>query len=96
MYSAKLEQRNLLTTRLYAFSRTLGAGFFPNDVLHISSSASSSSSHAPAPVLLTDDSRRDVTPEKFAKMEREIDRARAEVVCHVPNTHKFVFNVTRS
>jgi protein regulator of cytokinesis 1 len=72
----KLEQLQTLTGRLHTLEDTLGPPFFPPDVL----------APTPAPVDAADaapndeEPLRDVTPERFARLEKELVRGKAEVV----------------
>jgi len=72
VYHTKLEQLNALTNRLSAIARTLGAEYFALDMIE------------PTPALgesPTDHACRDVTPERFLKLEKELVRGKTEVVC---------------
>ncbi|KAK2460002.1 hypothetical protein APHAL10511_008008 [Amanita phalloides] len=71
LYHTKLEQLTTLTNRLSGLLRTLGADYFSRDILE------------PTPAIgePQNDPRanRDVTPERFLKLERELVRGKAEV-----------------
>ena len=70
-YTSKLEQLRALTARLAALAETLGKHFYSSEVLK-PAPASGRKEHA--------DSWRDVTPERFNWLEKELMRGRAEVV----------------
>ncbi|THU93332.1 hypothetical protein K435DRAFT_670441 [Dendrothele bispora CBS 962.96] len=70
LYHTKLEQLTNLTNRLNALSRSLDPGFFDTDILH----------PMPAPGQQGDSSNRDVTPERFSKLEKELVRGKSEVL----------------
>ena len=70
-YHAKLEQLNALTNRLNLLAKTLGAAYFPQGVLDASPAADEAALDQTAP--------RDVTPERFLKLEKELVRGKAEV-----------------
>lgn len=71
MYHTKLELLLALTSRLASLSKTLGTEYFA-DVLDLT------------PALGEDESNisslRDVTPERFSKVEKELVRGKSEVV----------------
>ncbi|TFK70232.1 hypothetical protein BDN72DRAFT_888069 [Pluteus cervinus] len=69
MYHTKLEHLATLTNRLNTLARTLGADYFARDVLDPS----------PAPGKSASDTNKDVTPERFLKLEKELVRGKAEV-----------------
>ncbi|OCH93159.1 hypothetical protein OBBRIDRAFT_771990 [Obba rivulosa] len=71
IYHTKLEQILSLTGRLKTLANTLGPNFYSDEVLD----------PALAPDEDEDDptSHRDVTPERFAKLERELVRGKGEV-----------------
>jgi len=71
LYASKLEQLHALTARLRALSETLGKHFYSSEVLE-PAPASGQKEHA--------DSWRDVTPERFNWLEKELMRGRAEIV----------------
>lgn len=71
LYASKLEQLHALTARLAALAETLGKHFYSSEVLK-PAPASGQKEHA--------DSWRDVTPERFNWLEKELTRGRAEVV----------------
>jgi len=72
VYHTKLEQLNTLSNRLNALSRTLGSDYFSQDILD------------PLPAVgetaYDSGANRDVTPERFMKLEKELVRGKAEVV----------------
>jgi protein regulator of cytokinesis 1 len=70
-YHAKLEQLTTLTTRIKNIARTLGPDFFKPDVWS-ATLTTGTSDNSP--------SHRDVTPERFAKLEKELVRGKSEVV----------------
>jgi len=72
LYHSKLEQLQTLTNRINAISRTLGIDFYSRDITEA----------APAPGLNPGDSNpfRDVTVERFSKLEKELVRGKAEIV----------------
>ncbi|KAK7049972.1 Microtubule bundling protein [Paramarasmius palmivorus] len=67
LYHTKLEQLTNLTNRLNALARTLDRGFFPQDILE------------PTPVHDDGTSHRDVTPERFSRLEKELVRGKGEI-----------------
>ncbi|KAH8103389.1 microtubule associated protein-domain-containing protein [Cristinia sonorae] len=71
LYHTKLEQLLTLTSRLKTLSRTLGAEYFPADVLEPTPAVGESEFDA--------SSHRDVTPERFSKLEKELVRGKGEV-----------------
>ncbi|KAJ3534779.1 hypothetical protein NMY22_g6771 [Coprinellus aureogranulatus] len=70
-YHAKLEQLNTLTNRLNLLARTLGSTYFPQDMLDTAPALDEAAFDQSAP--------RDVTPERFLKLEKELVRGKAEV-----------------
>ena len=72
LYHTKLEQLTTLTNRLIALSRTLGHDFYPHDIVEpiLANGAILNDAHA----------HRDVTPERFSKLEKELVRGKGEVV----------------
>jgi protein regulator of cytokinesis 1 len=70
-YHAKLEQLTALTNRLNHFARTLGTIYFAQDILETTPATGEAAFDATAP--------RDVTPERFLKLEKELVRGKAEV-----------------
>ncbi|KAF5339848.1 hypothetical protein D9611_009161 [Ephemerocybe angulata] len=70
-YHTKLEQLTTLTSRLNALARTLGTEYFSPDVLDATPAIDEPASDSAAP--------RDVTPERFLKLEKELVRGKAEV-----------------
>ena len=81
LYHSKLEQLQTLTNRINAISRTLGNDFYSRDIIEA----------APAPGLSSGDSNpfRDVTVERFSKLEKELVRGKAEIVCR--NSRRSIF-----
>ncbi|TFK37089.1 microtubule associated protein-domain-containing protein [Crucibulum laeve] len=71
LYHTKLEQLTTLTNRLNALSRTLGPDYFAHDIVEPTPAAGESGQY---PSL-----NRDVTPERFSKLEKELVRGKAEV-----------------
>ncbi|KAH9829873.1 microtubule associated protein-domain-containing protein [Rhodofomes roseus] len=71
LYHTKLEQLLTLTGRLSVLANTLGAEFYPQDILE------------PTPALGEDEydsaSHRDVTPERFSRLEKELVRGKGEL-----------------
>ena len=63
---------NTLTNRLNALARTLGSEYFAHDITEPSPAAGEDSYDSNA--------NRDVTPERFSKLEKELVRGKAEVV----------------
>lgn len=72
MYHTKLEQLTTLTNRVAALARILGQDFYPADILEPTFSPGESEEQL--------DPRRDVTPERFSKLEKELVRGKGEVV----------------
>ena len=72
LYHSKLEQLQTLTNRINVISRTLGSDFYSRDITEV----------ALAPGLSPGDSNpfRDVTVERFSKLEKELVRGKAEIV----------------
>jgi protein regulator of cytokinesis 1 len=68
LYHTKLEQLTTLTNRITTLSRTLGPDFYAYDIVES--------------VLVTSDrpAFRDVTPERFLRLEKELVRGKGEVV----------------
>ena len=60
------------SNRLNALARTLGPEYFPPDILEPISATGESESDP--------DACRDVTPERFSKLEKELVRGKGEVV----------------
>ncbi|KDR79106.1 hypothetical protein GALMADRAFT_92933 [Galerina marginata CBS 339.88] len=71
VYHTKLEQLNTLTNRLNSLARTLGLEFFAEDILE--------QTVAPDENAEDKTANRDVTPERFMKLEKELVRGKAEV-----------------
>jgi protein regulator of cytokinesis 1 len=74
LYHSKLEQLTSLTNRLTALCRTLGPDFYCSDIVDPTPAAGENSKDPSA--------HRDVTPERFSKLEKELVRGKAEVVSH--------------
>lgn len=72
IYHTKVEQLVTLTTKLKALSRTLGPEFYQADIVE-SVPASGENPDDPG-------ANRDVTPERFSKLEKELVRGKGEVV----------------
>ncbi|KAG1841441.1 microtubule associated protein-domain-containing protein [Suillus subalutaceus] len=72
IYHTKLEQLTTLTNRLNALARTLGSHFFQQDIL---TPAVASAEELDNPTAL-----RDVVPERFSKLEKELVRGKGEVL----------------
>ncbi|KAG2152738.1 microtubule associated protein-domain-containing protein [Suillus clintonianus] len=72
IYHTKLEQLTTLTNRLNALARTLGSHFFPPDIL---TPALVATEELDNPTAL-----RDVMPERFSKLEKELVRGKGEVL----------------
>lgn len=73
LYHKKFEQLLALTSRITSLARTLGAGFFARDILEPKIAGDGDS--------FDTSSHRDVTPERFALLEKELVRGKGEVVC---------------
>ena len=73
MYHTKLEQLSNLRTRVLALSRTLGPAFFAMDIVEILPAIGEDGTDETA--------MKDVTPERFSKMEKELVRGKGEIVC---------------
>ncbi|KIJ16234.1 hypothetical protein PAXINDRAFT_114030 [Paxillus involutus ATCC 200175] len=71
VYHTKLEQLTTLTNRLNALSRTLGSNYLPADILLPTVATEEDPSNANA--------LRDVMPERFSKLEKELVRGKGEV-----------------
>ncbi|PFH48583.1 hypothetical protein AMATHDRAFT_196339 [Amanita thiersii Skay4041] len=71
LYHTKLEQLTTLTNRLNAISRTLGSEYFTRDILEPIS--------ANGELQGDPKSNRDVTAERFLKLEKELVRGKAEI-----------------
>ena len=88
LYHTKLEQLLTLTNRLKTLSRTLGSDFFSPEVLEPTSSAGESEFDA--------SSHRDVTPERFSKLEKELVRGKSEVVSYLFSLYPDLHILTRN
>jgi protein regulator of cytokinesis 1 len=82
-----------LTNRLNALARTLGSHFFHQDIL---TPAVAASEELDSPTAL-----KDVMPERFSKLEKELVRGKGEVVSHFslvylyPADDKFTVEATK-
>ncbi|KZW01124.1 hypothetical protein EXIGLDRAFT_603456 [Exidia glandulosa HHB12029] len=83
LYQTRLEQLHALTARIGTLSHTLGPSFYARDVLE--------------PTPATDDpdpsAWRDVTPERFSRLEKELVRGKTEIsrrLAHLANTLEHV------
>lgn len=72
VYHTKLEQLSSLSNRLAALSRTLGSAYFQPDVLQLNFATDESQDDPNA--------LRDVMPERFSKLEKELVRGKTELV----------------
>jgi hypothetical protein len=71
-YHTKLEQLMTLTNKLKGLTRTLGSDFFLQDIIETEFASGENPSDP--------DANRDVTPERFSKLEKELVRGKGEVV----------------
>ncbi|KII85376.1 hypothetical protein PLICRDRAFT_165888 [Plicaturopsis crispa FD-325 SS-3] len=71
LYHTKLEQLMTLTNRLSVLARTLGSEFYAPDIAE-PTPAQGEDPHDPT-------ANRDVTPERFSKLEKELVRGKGEV-----------------
>jgi len=78
LYHSKLEQLTSLTNRLTALCRTLGPDFYSSDVVDPAPAAGENKKDPSA--------HRDVTPERFSRLEKELVRGKAEVVSRTTPT----------
>ncbi|KAF9479819.1 hypothetical protein BDN70DRAFT_833821 [Pholiota conissans] len=69
LYHTKLEQLHTLSNRIQVLARTLGQDYFLQDIVD----------PVPAPGDASPGANRDVTPERFMKLEKELVRGKAEV-----------------
>lgn len=76
MYHTKLEQLTTLTNRLNALAQSLGSSYFSADILRPTVSAEDDPSNPNA--------LRDVMPERFSKLEKELVRGKGEMVSSSP------------
>lgn len=76
-YHTKLEQLATITNRLNTLARTLGTTYFAPDILEPTPALAISEDDTEASGT---DTPRDVTPERFLKLEKELVRGKAEVV----------------
>ena len=72
IYHTKLEQLTTLTNKLNSLSHTLGPEFYPPDITEPALASGEDSGNSTA--------NRDVTPERFSKLEKELVRGKGEVV----------------
>ena len=78
LYHTKYEQLLTLTNRIVVLSRTLGEGFFAEDILEPKVAGEGNLLNA------ANMQHRDVTPERFSKLEKELVRGKGEVVSIIP------------
>ncbi|KAK0216916.1 microtubule associated protein [Armillaria fumosa] len=71
LYHTKLEQLTTLTNRINVLARTLGHDFFAYDIIETTGFSGSDDTD---PTV-----NRDVTPERFSKLEKELVRGKSEV-----------------
>lgn len=71
LYHTKLEQLTNITHRLNAMARSLSSDFYSQDILEPTSASEGG---------LDTNVHRDVTPERFSRLEKELARGKAEVV----------------
>ncbi|KAK0199795.1 microtubule associated protein [Desarmillaria ectypa] len=71
LYHTKLEQLTTLTNRINVLARTLGHDFFAYDITEATGFSGSDDAGPTA--------NRDVTPERFSKLEKELVRGKSEV-----------------
>lgn len=71
LYHTKLEQLTTLSNRLNALARTLGPEFYAQDIIE--------PTLANDEAMLDPNAHRDVTPERFSKLEKELVRGKGEV-----------------
>jgi protein regulator of cytokinesis 1 len=84
LYNSKLEQLNALTNRLSTLSYTLGSSFFSDDILNPTPAPGELDA---SPIKADDEDYdhhvdsllRDVTPERFNRLEKELVRGKAEI-----------------
>ncbi|PVF98682.1 hypothetical protein CPB86DRAFT_814523 [Serendipita vermifera] len=87
LYSSKLEQLNTLTTRLSNLASTLGSSFYSDDILNPTPAPGELEGHTPSasknPDTSVEDDEalylRDVTPERFNRLEKELMRGKSEI-----------------
>ena len=79
LYNAKLEQLTNLTNRFSSLTRILGTDFFTPDITEIPAAQGENSMDAM--------SLRDVTSERFSKLERELSRGKTEIVRDTPQLY---------
>ena len=72
LYHTKLEQLTTLTNRLSGLLRTLGSDYFKRDILEPTPASGEAQNDPKA--------HRDVTPERFLRLEKELVRGKAEMV----------------
>ncbi|KZT25862.1 hypothetical protein NEOLEDRAFT_1132852 [Neolentinus lepideus HHB14362 ss-1] len=83
LYHTKLEQLSTLTNRILALSRTLGSDYYPSDLLEPTPANS-----ADAPI-----DHRDVTPERFSRLEKELVRGKGEVSKRLTQLHGMMVQI---
>ncbi|KAH6874232.1 microtubule associated protein-domain-containing protein [Coprinopsis sp. MPI-PUGE-AT-0042] len=75
-HHAKLEQLTTITNRLHALARTLGNAYFAADVLEPTAAAAVGDVEING---IDSNAPRDVTPERFLRLDKELVRGKAEV-----------------
>ena len=73
LYQTKFEQLLGLTNKINALVRIVGPGFFGQDITYPTPAQGIQVSEEPRGL-------RDVTPERFSKLEKELVRAKSEIV----------------
>jgi Ase1/PRC1/MAP65 family protein len=76
LYQTKLEQLQGLNNKINKLVRVVGPGFFGPDITCLT----------PAQGVQSDEEHqalRDVTPDRFTRLEKELVRAKTEMVSHV-------------
>ncbi|EIN04705.1 hypothetical protein PUNSTDRAFT_122740 [Punctularia strigosozonata HHB-11173 SS5] len=89
LYHTKLEQLTTLINRLVTLSRTLGPNFYPAEILQ------------PVPATWEDhdlnrDSNgqhRDVSPERFSRLEKELVRGKSEIAKRLSHLHSVFLQI---
>lgn len=72
LYKTKLEQLSNLANRVTLLSRTLGSDFFPRDITEPQPAQGENG----VDIMLL----KDVTPERFSRLEKELVRGKSEIV----------------
>ncbi|EPQ51188.1 hypothetical protein GLOTRDRAFT_81327 [Gloeophyllum trabeum ATCC 11539] len=85
LYHTKLEQLSALTNRIVALSRTLGPEFFAPEILE-PAPANGVDPHDPS-------HHRDVTPERFSRLEKELVRGKSEVSKRLSQLHGMMVQI---